>query len=64
MKKFAVILSGSGVFDGAEIHEATLTLLAIMKQGASYSLFAPDIPQCQLLRTGIPTSISAGTMTR
>ncbi len=29
MKKVAVILSGSGVFDGAEIHEAVLTLLAI-----------------------------------
>ncbi len=45
MKKFAVILSGCGVFDGAEIHEATLTMLAIMKQGAEYEIFAPDIPQ-------------------
>jgi len=45
MKKFAVVLSGSGVFDGAEIHESTLTLYAIMKQGASYEIFAPDIPQ-------------------
>jgi enhancing lycopene biosynthesis protein 2 len=33
------------VFDGAEIHEATLTMLAIMKHGAEYTLFAPDIPQ-------------------
>jgi enhancing lycopene biosynthesis protein 2 len=45
MKKFAVILSGSGVFDGAEIHEATLTLYSIMKHGAAYEIFAPDIPQ-------------------
>jgi len=45
MKKFAVVLSGNGVFDGAEIHEATLTLLAIKKQGAIYEVFAPDIPQ-------------------
>ena len=45
MKKFAVVLSGNGVFDGAEIHEATLTLYAIMKHGASYEIFAPDIPQ-------------------
>ncbi len=45
MKKFAVVLAGNGVFDGAEIHEATLTLYAIMKQGASYEIFAPDIPQ-------------------
>ena len=44
-KKFAVVLSGSGVYDGAEIHEATLTMLAIMKQGATYQCFAPDIPQ-------------------
>ena len=45
MKKFAVVLAGSGVFDGAEIHEATLTLYAIMKNGATYEIFAPDIPQ-------------------
>ncbi len=45
MKKFAVVLSGSGVFDGAEIHEATLSLYSIMKNGASYEIFAPDIPQ-------------------
>jgi enhancing lycopene biosynthesis protein 2 len=44
-KKFAVVLSGSGVFDGAEIHEATLTLYAIIKNGGMYEIFAPDIPQ-------------------
>ena len=45
MKKFAVVLSGSGVYDGAEIHEATLTMYAIAKHGASYEIFAPDIAQ-------------------
>ncbi|MCK4747741.1 MAG: isoprenoid biosynthesis glyoxalase ElbB [Bacteroidales bacterium] len=45
MQKIAVILSGNGVFDGAEIHEATLTLYAIAKKGAAYEIFAPDIPQ-------------------
>ncbi len=45
MKKFAVVLSGCGVFDGAEIHEATLSLLAIAKKGCSYRIFAPDINQ-------------------
>ncbi len=45
MKKFAIVLSGCGVFDGAEIHEATLTMLAVMKQGAQYEIFAPDINQ-------------------
>ncbi len=45
MKKFAVVLAGSGVFDGAEIHEATLTLYSIMKHGCTYQCFAPDIQQ-------------------
>jgi len=44
-KKFAVVLSGCGVYDGTEIHEAVLTLLAILKNGASYQIFAPDIEQ-------------------
>ena len=45
MKKFAVVLSGCGVYDGAEIHEATLALLAITQAGATYECFAPDIEQ-------------------
>lgn len=45
MKKFAVVLSGCGVFDGAEIHEATLCLLAIAQKGCSYEIFAPDTNQ-------------------
>jgi len=44
-KRFAVVLSGSGVYDGAEIHEATLTMLAIMKQEGTYQCFAPDVNQ-------------------
>jgi len=45
MKKFAVVLSGCGVYDGAEIHESVLTLSAIDKAGAAYQCFAPDIRQ-------------------
>ncbi len=45
MKSFAVVLSGCGVYDGAEIHEATLTMLAIAREGASYQCFAPNIKQ-------------------
>ena len=45
MKKFAVVLSGCGVYDGAEIHEAVLTMLAIVKNGGTYQIFAPDIEQ-------------------
>lgn len=45
MKKFAVVLSGCGVFDGSEIHEATLSMFAIANNNASYEMFAPDINQ-------------------
>jgi enhancing lycopene biosynthesis protein 2 len=45
MKKFAVVLSGCGVFDGAEIHEATMSLYAIAMNGGSYEIFAPDMDQ-------------------
>ncbi|ART80432.1 isoprenoid biosynthesis glyoxalase ElbB [Oceanisphaera avium] len=42
MKKVAIILSGCGVNDGSEIHEAVLCLLHLTKQGAGYQCFAPD----------------------
>jgi enhancing lycopene biosynthesis protein 2 len=48
-KKFAVVLSGSGVFDGSEIHESVFTLWAIDKAGAEYEIFAPDMAQRQVI---------------
>ncbi len=45
MKKIAVVLSGCGVYDGAEIHEAVLILLSIDTHGASYQCVAPNIWQ-------------------
>ena len=45
MKNIAVILSGCGVYDGSEIQEAVLTLLAIEQQGGTYRCFAPNIAQ-------------------
>lgn len=52
--KIAVVLSGCGVYDGAEIQEAVLTLLAISRHGAEAVCFAPDIPQHHVVdhRTG------------
>ncbi|HXP97269.1 MAG TPA: isoprenoid biosynthesis glyoxalase ElbB [Telmatospirillum sp.] len=44
-KNIAVVLSGCGVKDGSEIHEAVMTLLAIDRQGAVYQCFAPNIAQ-------------------
>lgn len=49
MKKIAVVLAGNGVFDGAEIHEATFTLLSIVQDGAAYQCFAPDINQAHVI---------------
>ncbi|HCL5268091.1 TPA: isoprenoid biosynthesis glyoxalase ElbB [Salmonella enterica] len=49
MKKIGVVLSGCGVYDGAEIHEAVLTLLAIARSGAQAVCFAPDKPQADVI---------------
>lgn len=48
-KSIAVILSGCGNRDGSEIHEATLTLWAIHKNGADYQCYAPNIAQHHVL---------------
>jgi enhancing lycopene biosynthesis protein 2 len=45
----AVVLSGCGVYDGAEIHESTLTMLALDRQGAAYQCFAPNIDQAHVV---------------
>lgn len=49
MKKVGVVLSGCGVYDGAEIHESVLTLLALAKQGAEAVCFAPDKSQADVI---------------
>jgi enhancing lycopene biosynthesis protein 2 len=52
----AVVLSGCGTLDGSEIHEATLTLLALDTAGAHYECLAPNIPQTRVcnMATGKP----------
>lgn len=42
MAKVGVILSGCGVFDGSEIHEAVCTLLALDQQNATVTCMAPN----------------------
>ena len=49
MKKVGVVLSGCGVNDGTEIHEAVITLLAIARCGAEAVCFAPDKPQADVI---------------
>ena len=48
-KKVAVILSGCGVFDGAEIHESVITLLRLDQRGAQVQCFAPNIAQLHVI---------------
>ncbi|ABK45972.1 ThiJ/PfpI domain protein [Magnetococcus marinus MC-1] len=44
-KRIGVVLSGCGVYDGAEIHEATLTLYFLDKAGTKVVCMAPDKDQ-------------------
>lgn len=49
MKKVGIVLSGCGVNDGSEIHEAVLSLLAIARNGAEAVCFAPDKSQSDVV---------------
>ena len=49
MAKVGVILSGCGVYDGSEIHEAVITLLALDRAGAEALCMAPDVPQLHVV---------------
>jgi len=49
MKKVGVILAGSGVYDGAEIHEAVLTMLALDKRNVKMVIMAPDVKQYHVI---------------
>lgn len=44
MPKIGVILSGCGVYDGSEIHEAVLTLLCLDARGVEVQCMAPRKP--------------------
>ena len=48
-KKIAVLLSGCGVFDGAEIHESVLTLLALDEAGVEVVMTAPSGEQMHVV---------------
>ncbi len=49
MPRIGVLLSGCGVFDGSEIHEAVLTLLALDRAGAEMVCMAPDADQFHVI---------------
>ncbi|XP_060689856.1 glutamine amidotransferase-like class 1 domain-containing protein 3, mitochondrial [Hemiscyllium ocellatum] len=47
--RVAVVLSGCGVFDGSEIHEASAILVHLSRGGAEFQVYAPDIPQMHVV---------------
>lgn len=56
MGKVAVVLAGCGVYDGAEINEAVLTLLCLEQAGVEYQCMSPNIEQMHVINhlTGEP----------
>ena len=43
--RVALVLSGCGVYDGSEIHEASAIMVHLSRHGVQVALFAPDQPQ-------------------
>lgn len=48
-KRVAVVLSGCGVYDGAEITESVATLVALSRRGCEVKNFAPYQPQMHVV---------------
>lgn len=65
MVKAAVILSGCGHLDGAEIREAVFSLLYLEQSGAETQIFAPDIMQMNTVNhiTGEPVEVNRNVLT-
>ncbi len=49
MYNIGVLLSGCGVMDGSEIHEAVITLLALDKEDIKYICIAPNREQTKVI---------------
>jgi len=47
--KVAVVLSGCGVYDGTEVHEAAAVLAALTRHGAEPVMFSPDKKQAHVV---------------
>ena len=43
------VLSGCGVYDGAEVHEASACLVHLSRAGAAIQCYAPDIKQMHVI---------------
>jgi enhancing lycopene biosynthesis protein 2 len=64
MTRVGVVLSGCGVFDGAEIHESVLTLLELARAGAEVVCMAPNVDQMHVVNhlTGEETGESRNVL--
>ncbi|XP_036099553.1 glutamine amidotransferase-like class 1 domain-containing protein 3A, mitochondrial [Molossus molossus] len=47
--RVALVLSGCGVYDGTELHEASAVLVHLSRGGAEVQIFAPNIPQMHVI---------------
>ncbi|CAH2218582.1 ES1 homolog, mitochondrial [Pelobates cultripes] len=62
--RVAVVLSGCGVYDGSEIHEASAILVHLSRAGADVKIFAPDTSQMHVIdhSKGQPTQESRNVL--
>lgn len=63
-KNVAVVLSGCGVYDGTEIHEAAACLAALTRGGVEPIMYAPNADQAHVIdhQTGQEMSNSRGVL--
>uniref|UniRef100_A0A8C3YV38 Glutamine amidotransferase class 1 domain containing 3 n=1 Tax=Catagonus wagneri TaxID=51154 RepID=A0A8C3YV38_9CETA len=47
--RVALVLSGCGVYDGTELHEASSILVHLSRGGAEVQIYAPDVPQMHVV---------------
>ncbi|XP_036206185.1 glutamine amidotransferase-like class 1 domain-containing protein 3A, mitochondrial isoform X2 [Myotis myotis] len=47
--RVALVLSGCGVYDGTELHEASAVLVHLSRGGAEVQIFAPNVPQMHVI---------------
>ena len=54
--RVGVVLSGCGVFDGSEIHEAVSLIISLDRRGAAVTFLAPNVTQAEVVNhlTGKP----------
>jgi len=45
----AVVLAGSGVYDGSEVHEASAVMVNLSRNNAEYKIYAPDVNQMHVV---------------